>query len=45
VELYEFPREIVAEVPKIRQYRYVVSERRVVIVDPGKRDVVRVLDR
>jgi hypothetical protein len=45
VELYEFPREIVAEVPKVRQYRYVVSERRVVIVDPGKRDVVRVLDR
>jgi hypothetical protein len=45
VELQEFPSDIVEEVPKIREYRYVVSERRVVIVDPGKRDVVRVLDR
>ena len=45
VELYEFPADVIAEVPSIRQYRYVVLERRVLIVNPSGRDVVRVIDR
>lgn len=45
VELYEFPADIVAEVPEVRSYRYVVVERRVLIVDPSDREVVHVLDR
>jgi hypothetical protein len=45
VELYEFPQDIVAEVPDVRSYRYVMLERRVLIVDPSDREVVHILDR
>lgn len=45
VDLYEFPPDIVAEIPSIRSYRYVVLDRSVLIVDPSGRDVVRVIDR
>jgi hypothetical protein len=45
VELYEFPVDVVTEVPSVRSYRYVVLERKVAIVDPTGRDVVHVLDR
>jgi hypothetical protein len=45
VELYEFPADVVAEVPSVRRYRYVVLERRIAIVDPSGRDVVHVLNR
>jgi len=45
VELYEFPGDVVAEIPSIKRYRYVVLERRVLIVDPSGRDVIRVIDR
>ena len=45
VELYEFPDEVLVEVPSVKAYRYVVLERRLVIVDPSSRAVVEVLDR
>ena len=45
VELYEFPADVVAEVPSVRRYRYVVLESRIAIVDPSGRDVVHVLNR
>lgn len=45
VELYEFPPDVVAEIPAVKPYRYVVLERRIAIIDPAGRDVVRVLDR
>lgn len=45
VELYEFPEEILVEVPSLKPYRYVVLERRVAVVDPSNRAVVEVLDR
>jgi hypothetical protein len=45
VELYEFPADVVAEVPSVGRYRYVVLESRIAIVDPSGRDVVHVLNR
>ena len=45
VELYEFPEEILVEVPSLKPYRYVVLERRVAVVDPSNRAVIEVLDR
>jgi hypothetical protein len=45
VELYEFPDEVLVEVPAVKAYRYVVLERRLAIVDPSSRAVVEVLDR
>jgi hypothetical protein len=45
VELYEFPEDIVTEVPAVRSYRYVVVDRKVLVVDPSGRDVVRVIER
>jgi hypothetical protein len=45
VELYEFPADVLVEVPAVKPYRYVVLERRIAIVDPTNRGVVQVLDR
>ncbi|MFM9849788.1 MAG: DUF1236 domain-containing protein [Hyphomicrobiaceae bacterium] len=45
VELYEFPDEVLVEVPSLRPYRYVVLERRVAVIDPSNRAVIEVLDR
>jgi hypothetical protein len=45
VELYEFPEDILVEVPSLKPYRYVMLERRVAVVDPSNRAVVEVLDR
>jgi hypothetical protein len=44
VELYEFPEEILVEVPSLKPYRYVLLERRVAVVDPSNRAVIEVLD-
>ncbi|HXF55016.1 MAG TPA: DUF1236 domain-containing protein [Hyphomicrobiaceae bacterium] len=45
VEIHAFPDEIVATIPKLREYRYVVVDRRVAIVDPNGRDVALVIER
>ena len=45
VELYEFPEDILVEVPSLNPYRYVLLERRLAVVDPSNRAVVEVLDR
>ncbi len=45
VELYEFPDEVLVEVPSLRPYRYVVLEHRLAVIDPSNRAVVEVLDR
>jgi hypothetical protein len=45
VELVEFPNSIVATIPEIRSYRYVVVDRSVAIIDPDSRDVVLVIER
>jgi hypothetical protein len=45
VELVEFPSSIVATIPEIRSYRYVIVDRDIAVVDPGSRDVVLVIER
>lgn len=44
VEVCDFPAEVVAEVPEIRSYRYMVRGDEVVIVDPDERRIVEVID-
>ncbi|WP_442756463.1 DUF1236 domain-containing protein [Methylocystis sp. JAN1] len=39
-----FPRKLVAQAPSLRDYRFVVSDRRIAIVDPATRQVVGILD-
>src|SRR4051812_34609125 len=43
VEIYEVPAAV--EVAPVRRYRYTVVNDRVVLVDPGTRKVVRVINR
>lgn len=45
VELLAFPDPVAATIPAIRDYRYVVVERRVVVVDPDDREVVLIIER
>ena len=45
VELYDFAPLVVDQVPKLRDFRFVVSQDQVVIVDPRDRGIALVLDR
>jgi len=45
VELYEFAPLLLDQVPKLRDFRFVVSQEQVVIVAPVDRSIVHVLDR
>lgn len=45
VQLQPLPREIATIRPQYRDYRYTVSEREIVIVDPRSRRIVEVIDR
>ena len=45
VELYEFAPLLVDQVPKLRDFRFVVSQDQLVIVDPRDRSIALVLDR
>jgi Protein of unknown function (DUF1236) len=45
VELSEFPRDVVVEIPALKGYRYAPLERRIAIVEPSNRTVVEVIDR
>lgn len=40
VEMRSFPRDVTAEIPELRQYRYIVFENDVAIVSPDQRRVV-----
>jgi hypothetical protein len=44
VDIYDMPATIYTEVPAVRSYRYVRSDRGVVLVDPAQRRVVDVID-
>jgi hypothetical protein len=44
VELAPVPEEIYAEIPATRSYRYFSWNDRVVLVDPGTRRVIEVID-
>lgn len=45
VQLQPLPNEIAAIRPQYRDYRYTVSDREIVIVDPRSRRIVEVIDR
>lgn len=45
VQLQPLPRDIAAIRPQYRDYRYTVSDREIVIVDPHDRRIVEVIDR
>ena len=45
VELYEFAPLLVDQVPKLRDFRFVVSQDQLVIVEPRDRSIALVLDR
>ena len=45
VELYEFPQDIIVEVPELKSYRYVMLERQIAVVEPSNRTVIEVIDR
>jgi hypothetical protein len=44
VELVDFPREVVADIPELRDYRYLCVDRDLVIVDPDNREVALVIN-
>jgi hypothetical protein len=45
VELYEVPPAVVQVVPEYSRYRYFVVGDQIVIVEPGARRIVAVIDR
>jgi hypothetical protein len=45
IELYEFASLLLDQVPKLRDFRFVVSQDQVVIVAPQDRSIALVLDR
>lgn len=44
VELEEFDDVVVREVPAVRSYRYLRSDNDVIVVDPGSRRVLDIID-
>lgn len=45
VELYRFPDEVLAQIPRLEPYRFVVVEREILIVDPQDRQIELVVER
>lgn len=45
VELHEMPRTVIAEVPVVRRYRYLVVNGEVLLVDPETSEVVEIIGR
>jgi len=43
VELRTFPREVLAQVPELERYRYIVAENDIVVVEPNERGVALVI--
>ncbi len=43
VELLAFPNEVIAQVPELEGYSYIVAENDIVIVDPRERGVALVI--
>jgi hypothetical protein len=44
VQLLTFPGDVVAQIPEVERFRYVVVDNDVVIVDPTERGVVLVIN-
>jgi hypothetical protein len=45
LELHRFARVVVDEVPKLRDFRFIVAQDQVVIVEPASREIALVLER
>jgi hypothetical protein len=45
VELYDFPRIVVDQVGELREFRFLVADEQIVIVDPHDRSIALVIDR
>jgi hypothetical protein len=45
VELHEFPVLVLDRAPELRDYRFLVAEEQIVIVDPHDRSVALIIDR
>ena len=45
VELYELPQIVLARVPELREYRFLVADEQIVIVDPRDRSIALVIER
>jgi uncharacterized protein DUF1236 len=45
VELYDFPRIVVDRVPELREFRFLVTDEQIVIIDPHDRSIAVMVDR
>ena len=45
VELYEFPAIVLDRISRLRNHRFLVAERQIIIVDPRHRSIALVIDR
>jgi len=45
VEIYEFPATLLDRIPKLNEYRFLVIEDQIVIVEPRDRSIALVIDR
>jgi hypothetical protein len=45
VELYELPVIVMDRVPELREFRFLVADEQIVIVDPHDRSIALVIDR
>ena len=45
VELHELPVIVLNRVPKLRDYRFLMTTDQIVIVDPGRRSIALVIDK
>jgi hypothetical protein len=45
VELYDFPRIVVDRVPELREFRFLVTDEQIVIIDPHDRSIALMVDR
>ena len=45
VELYEMPASIHSEIPGVREYKYVVGEKQLVLVDPKTNTVIEIIQQ
>jgi hypothetical protein len=45
MELYEFPALLLDRIPKLRDYRFLVAEDQIVVVDPRDRSIALIIDR
>jgi hypothetical protein len=45
VEVFEFPATVLDRIPELSEFRFLVTDEQIVIVDPGNRSIALVIDR